>query len=229
MKKLRKVLKGIVSDAVAVVVVLVILLLLVIFYGKGPAPEELIVRIFLYLIFAGMFLAAMGIYLLVVFLQYRQGKAVLRGIPGFSEARFEREAERGPQFVQMVAVSDAICYAGIDHITHIIPMTDIIWVYQPESVNGLWIYTRDRDLHKINVRIKGKGAAKNGEKGARYLMRLIARKNKNVLLGYNPSYEELYRHDFAGLCRLAQGREIVDSAWLEREYIENDYYHKDFQ
>lgn len=229
MKSLRKLLKGIVGDSVTAVVIMIILLLLLIFGGKRSTMEDFVLQIFAYVIFAGAALIAGGVYLIVVFYRYGQAQASLTAIPGFSVERFAREAERSPQFTRLIAVSDAVCYAGSDHMACVIPMTDIIWVYQPDAANVLWIYTKDRDIHKINVHFKGRAAAKNIQKGIRYLMRLIARKNKNVLIGYNASYEELYRHDFARLLGMARGREIVDSGWLEREYIENDYYHKDFQ
>lgn len=229
MKSLRKLLKGIVGDGVTVVVIMVILLLLLLFGGKRSTMEDFVLQMFVYVIFAGAFLIAGGIYLIVIFYRYGQAKESLLAIPGFSEARFEREAGRSPQFTRLIAISDAVCYAGADHIACVIPVSDIIWVYQPDSANVLWIYTKDRDIHKINVHVKGKAASGNSQKGLRYLMRLIARKNKNVLIGYNASYEDMYRKDFARLLSMAQGREIIDSGWLEREYIENDYYHKDFQ
>ncbi len=229
MKSLRKLLKGIVSDGVIIMVVLVILLLLLIFASNGQSAEDLVLRLFGCMVLMVVALAAAGIYLAIVCYRYGQAKEGLSAIPGFSAERFEREAGRAPQFVRLIAVCDAICYSGADHMACVIPMTDILWVYQPEGTNTLWIYTRDREIHKINVYIKGKGAAENAKKGIRYLMRLIARKNKNVLIGYNPSYEELYKHDFRRLLGMAGGREIADSRWLEKEYIENDYYHMDFQ
>lgn len=229
MKSLRKLLKGIVGDGVAIAIIMVIFLLVVIFSGDSSDTEEFILRLFGCAIIVAAFVTAVGIYLAVVGYRYGQAKEALCAIPGFSEARFEREALRSPQYVRLIAVSDAICYAGADRMVCVIPMADIIWVYQPDGTTVLNIYTRAREIHKVNVYIKGKGASENTKKGMRYLMRLIARKNKNVLIGYNPSYEELYKHDFRKLVGMASGREIIDSGWLEQEYIENDYYHRDFQ
>lgn len=225
MKSLRKLLKGIVSDGVAIAVVLAILLALVVF-GSDRSGEEVVLQVFFCGLFLVVVIAAVGIYLAVVLYRYGQAENELCAIPGFSKERFEREAQRAPQFVRLIAVCDAICYAGVDHMACVIPLQDVIWAYQPDGANVLNVYTRDREIHKISVFIKGKG---NPQKGIRYLMRLIARKNKNALIGYNSSYEELYKHDFARLLGMAGGRGIVDSGWLEQEYVEHDYYHMDFQ
>ena len=89
------------------------------------------------------------------------------------------------------------------------------------------IYTRDKQKHSIDVFLK-KQMGKDHEKAVRYLLRLIVRKNKNAIVGYKDVYADMYKHDFNQMLMRTHGV-IVDSVSLEQEYIENDYYHLDFQ
>lgn len=232
MKNLRKLTKGIIGSMIGLLAVMIFLLVICLFYKKS-STEVLVGILVTYLLFAELVAAAVGIYLVVVFCVYKKAKEKLRAIPGFSEARFERETGRMPQYKNILLCSDAICYADSAYLVRVIPLADIIWVYQDDQKNTLrstlWIYTKTKDKYGIFVSMKGKGALKNVEAGRRYLMRLIARKNKNVIIGYDDSCEQMYKNNFEQLLMRTRGREIVDSAVLEQEYIANNYYQKDFQ
>ncbi len=89
------------------------------------------------------------------------------------------------------------------------------------------IYTKDREKHTIPVTIRKKFGTPDA--ACRYILRLIARKNKGALIGYEESYEAMCKNAFNQLLMRAQQGEIVDSRLLEQEYIQNDYYIRDLQ
>lgn len=229
MKSMNRLTKGIVGEAVSVSVVMIILSLAVIFGGERSDVEMFVLRLVLYLAFVLLACIILGTYLLVVFCVYQKAKTKLRAIPGFSEERFEREAARAPQMNQLIACCDAICYAGSAHMVKVIPMTDILWAYQEQDRNVLQIYTKDRQKHTVSVSMRKRADRKNYEMGIRYLLRLIVRKNKNAIVGFDESWEKMYKQDFQRFLGNCQGKEIADSSLLEQEYIANDYYQKDFQ
>lgn len=80
----------------------------------------------------------------------------------------------------------------------VIPIKDIVWVYQEEgngAASGVKICTVEGERFTVPVMTKGKQTAP----ASRYLLRLIARKNKGVFIGY------------------------------KQEYVQNNYYEKDFR
>ncbi len=233
MKCFRKLLKGLAGNA-AFIAVLLLLALGLGCYLAADSMERLIVTTLLYMVFLVMILLGVGVYAFVVATAYERAQRKLRSIPGFSQERFERETARSPQIRRVLLSSDAICYADGGYLVKVIPLTDILWVYQEEGqgrANDLRIFTRDRQKHHISIVAEGKGKerAARSEPALRYVLRLIARKNPNAIIGYSAETEKLYRKDFARLLAGAGGKEIPDSAQLEEEYLQNDYYRQDFQ
>lgn len=160
MKNLRKLIKGIIVEIIIFVAALLLFLLICLFFRKPSSAEALVMRILIYLLFASMATLAMGIYLVAVFGVYRSAKVKLMKIPGFSEVRFEREIMRMPQYDRMFLCSDAICYADSGYLIKVIPLADILWVYQEDQRNVVQIYTRSKEKYEIRVFMKGKGAGK---------------------------------------------------------------------
>ncbi len=226
MKCFRKLLKGLRGDIIMLSVIVIFFLV----FSWWLAGDLFLLRVVLEGILLVMLLVGGVIYFVVVSGAYRNAQAKLRAIPGFSEARFERETAKGPQVRRMLFGSDAICYTGSGYVVRTIPLAEVIWCYQEEN-SRVQIYTRDRQKHTLNLYAEGKmkERVQKSEQAARYLLRLIARKNKNAIIGYDKTLEKLYRKDFPQLLQRASGREIVDSAELETEYIQNDYYHRDLQ
>ena len=88
------------------------------------------------------------------------------------------------------------------------------------------IWTKDKREYYVEIVIKKKFGARDA--ACRYLMRLIARKNKGTLIGYEEEYDQMVKNNFEQILARTQGKEIVSSAALEQEYIQNNYYTKDF-
>ncbi len=191
--------------------------------------EDIIVLIICFLLFAALGLVAILIYVGVVLVGYYKAKEQLRSIPGFSEERFARETQKMPRIGNLVLCSDAICYTGRGSGAQVIPIADIVWAYQETVQNILYlqIHTKDRTKHTLQIIMKKKYG--NRDMACRFLLRLIARKNKGAIIGYKDSYDAMYQNEFRQLLELTYGKEIVDSRLLEQEYIENDYYTRDLQ
>ncbi|MDE6313754.1 MAG: hypothetical protein K2M46_09095 [Lachnospiraceae bacterium] len=172
----------------------------------------------------------LGIIILTIFLvSYKHGKDELMNIPGFDVNRFNREIERGPKTQQLLISTDAICYvSGIEMI--VIPLADVVWVYQDASAAGITIniavWTREKKMYLIPVAIKKKNGTRDMLCG--YLLRLIVRKRPSAIISYEDSYQQAVKDNFAWLVAKSDEQGTVDSAWLEQEYIRNNYYEKDF-
>lgn len=231
MRAFAKLRKGVVGGIVGWVAMFVFVALIMFFalYDYGGSYESFLMT----LVLGGFLLLVASIalvtYIVIVIIGYGRAKDKLAAIPGFSEERFAREVERCPQLRDTLVCSDAICYQ-MDCITHVIPIREIVWVYQEERGRygtALTIYILDGKQYQVPIRpCKG---APSGDAAIRYIMRLIARKNKGALIGYKEEYEQLRMQDFGRLVMQTQGHEIVDSALLEQEYIQNDYYMKDLR
>lgn len=228
MKSFRKLLKGITGSVITIFVLAVFLFILIIFCGIRESLEYLIGLFLFYLLFMGLVFAALLIYGIVVFCTYEKAKDKLRAIPGFSEERFERETARAPKINNILLCSDAICYCSPGYLVKTIPIQDIVWAYQEQVQNGMYmqIYTKDKEKISMPITIKKKFGTWDMACG--YILRLIARKNKGVLIGYEDTYEDLYKRDFDRILRMTRESEIVDSRILEQEYVQNNYYEKDF-
>lgn len=226
--KLRK---GVVGGIVGWVAMFVFVVLIMFFalYGYGGSYESFLMTLVLSGFLLLVAIIVLVTYIAIVIIGYGRAQDKLASIPGFSEERFAREVERCPQLRDTLICSDAICYQ-MDCITHVIPIREIVWGYQEERGRygtGLTLYTIDGKRYQVPIRpCKG---APNADAVIRYLMRLIARKNKGALIGYKEEYEKLRMQGFGRLAMLTQGHEIVDSALLEQEYIQNDYYTKDLR
>lgn len=184
--------------------------------------------ILFFLLFSGLAFLTLLIYGIVLYCAYDRAKAKLQAIPGFSEERFERETDRAPKIKNMLLCSDAVCYYGSGKLVKVIPIKDIVWVYQEEgngAVSGVKICTGEGERFTVPVMTKGKQTAP----ASRYLLRLIARKNKGVLIGYKQEYEDMFEKDMPRLLMRVSEGEIVDSGLLEQEYVQNNYYEKDFR
>lgn len=193
------------------------------------SADNLINLLFWYIVFSGLGLLAILIYDIVVITTYFNARNQLKGIPGFSAERFDRETVKMPRINDVVLCSDAICYIGSHEMAKVIPIKDIVWVYQEQvqQVLMLHIHTKDRDKHSLAITIKKKYG--NRDCAARFILRLIARKNKGAIIGYKEEYDKMFENNFQQLLALTFGKEIVDSNLLEQEYIRNNYYAKDLQ
>lgn len=227
MRCLRKLFRGFWKLVANIVILGVVLLGMVILtlFAKGDYILEILL-FFLLLIF--MVFVGLTIFGIVVLSQYEKVKQELWKIPGFSPERLEREASRTPKIKNMVLCSDAICYYGNTFLPKMFPLRDVVWAYEsqePGEGRGIMICTGDGEKTLVPIMIK----KKQTDAAARYVLRLIARKNKNALIGYGQEYENMFRQDLGGLLfRVRQGGS-ADSAMLEQEYLQQDYYTKDFQ
>ncbi len=226
MKSFRKLLKGFIVSLIGILAAALLFFGLMVICMFAVSAEYLLQTILFFLLFTVLGFIALLVYGIVVVCLYDKAKEKLRSIPGFSEERFEREVARGPKIKNMLLCSDAICYYGGSGVFRTIPIRDIVWVYQDQIkyVMNIHIVTRDKEESIMAVAAKGKSV----DAACRYILRLIARKNKGALIGYEESYQTLFKNDFPRLVMRAQG-EIVDSRLLEQEYIQNNYYEKDFQ
>ncbi len=229
MKGFGKLLKSMIRQTVALFIVALFLVALLAGAGYNQSLEIKVGLTVLFLIFLTIAIAILLVYGIVVCLIYTKAKEKLYAIPGFSEERFLREIDRAPQINRILLCSDAICYTGTGYIIKTIPIQDIVWAYQEQvqAVPYVQIYTKDREKHTIPVTIRKKFGTPDA--ACRYILRLIARKNKGALIGYEESYEAMCKNAFNQLLMRAQQGEIVDSRLLEQEYIQNDYYIRDLQ
>ncbi len=206
-----------------------ILVAAVVFGLMNQSMDDAIVLIICFSFFCFVAFIAIMIFVVFMLVNYYKSKDKLQQIAGFDSERFDRETARIPRMGNIVLCSDAICFNGKNCKIHVIPIKDIVWVY-PEKVQTatfLQIYTNDAENYALNIVMKKKYG--NPDMASRFIMRLIARKNKGALIGYKKEYEDMYQNNFRELLTLTQGKEVVDSRWLERGYIENDYYTKDLQ
>lgn len=227
MKCLRKLFRGFWGLAAQVGILGAVLLAMVLLalFTNGDYILEILL-FFLLLIFLA--LVGLVIFGIVVLSQYEKVKQELWKIPGFSPERLEREAPRAPKIKNMVICSDAICYYGNTFLPKVLPLRDVVWAYQsqePGEGRGVMICTQDGEKALVPVMIKHK----QSDAAMRYVLRLIARKNKNALIGYGQEYEYMFRQDLGGLRLRVQQGGSEDSALLEQEYLQMDYYTKDFQ
>jgi len=224
MKNLRRLFRGFLG-LVGSICILGLVMLILTFACGGDYLFEVLLFYFLiaFLVFMGIL-----IFGIVVLSQYEKAKQKLYAIPGFSEERFARETSRAPKIKNMVLCSDAICYYGNTYLPKTIAIQEIVWAYQgtnPREEFGLVLCLWDGE--KVSVPVKAK--LKQREAALRYVLRLIARKNKGVLLGYREEYENLFCRNRSELLAMVQEGGLTDSNALEQEYVQNDYYKKDFQ
>lgn len=230
MKSFRRLLKGFWSSQIGLFCTgLFVLVLVIVAATTKRTVDDLIYLLFCYIVFSGLCLLAVLIYDIIVVTRYINARNQLKGILGFSAERFDREAVRMPRINGVVLCSDAICYTGSHELVKVIPIQDIVWVYQEQVQNALFmhIHTKDRDKHSLSITMKKKYG--NRDCAARFMLRLIARKNKGAIIGYREEYDKMFEHNFGQLLEMTYGKEIVDSNLLEQEYIQNDYYTKDLQ
>lgn len=208
---------------------LLVLVLVLVASTTKRNVDDLFYMLFCYIVFSGLCLIAVLIYDVIVITRYINARNQLKSIQGFSAERFDRETVKMPRIDGVVLCSDAICYTGAHGLVKVIPLQDIVWAYQEPVQNTLFmqIHTKDRDKHSLPITIKKKYGRRDC--AARFMLRLIARKNKGAIIGYKEEYDKFFENDFRQLLALASGKEIVNSALLEQEYIQNDYYTKDLQ
>lgn len=228
MRKLRKLTNGYVYFAIEMFILGVLLLLCAIYVGVKQSFDYLFGILFLYICFIVVAWVLILIYGIVVFSTYKKAKDKLYNISGFQEERFEREVVKAPKIKNVVISSDAIIYTGQTRTIKLIPIEDIVWGYEYAQGRreSLHIWTREKRFFCIDISIKKKFGSR--EAAGRYLLRLIARKNKGAIIGYDQQYDEMVKKNFNEMLMRTQGQEIISSAALEREYIQNNYYSRDF-
>lgn len=229
MRSFKKLLKGITGNIISVFVLAIIVFILVLMAGVKTSFDSLIGLLLFYMIFMVLACVAMLIYGILIYCTYDREKDRLMAITGFSAERFERETAKSPPITGVLLCSDAICYRSSGYFVKTIPIADIVWAYQDEKqgLTFISIYTKDKSKYSIPVSIKKKYGT--SDMACRYILRLIARKNKCALIGYNDSYEAVCKNNFDQLLMKTRGGEIIDSGILEQEYIQNNYYEKDLQ
>ena len=230
MPSLRKLSFRFLKTIVGIFLLLLLLLFLVVMSGlHGKDIETFLATFIIFIIFIGIAFLVLVVYLIVGLSFAARAKDQLKNIRCFDEDRFEREVKRAPKMKNLLLCSDAICFCGNGNIVRVIPIEDIVWVYQAEDQNGAYlkIYLRDKTEFKVPVIIKKKIGTR--DMACRYILRLIARKSSGVLIGYEEEYETIAKRDFNQLLLRMQAKEIVDSRVLEQEYIANNYYVRDFQ
>ncbi len=224
MKSLRRLFRGYLGMVGGIVILGLILLAAVVVAGGAYFFELL----FFYLLLAVLVIVGLLVFGILVLSRYEKVKQELWKIPGFSANRLEREAGKAPKIKNVVLCSDGICYYGSTMVPQIIPIHNILWAYQGQEQGegfGVVICTIEGEKKFVPVIIK----RKRQEAAIRYVLRLIARKNKGVLIGYRQEYEQMLYQDLGGLRLQVQQKELVDSASLEQEYMQNNYYTLDFQ
>lgn len=229
MKSFKRLLKGITGNIITAFVLAIIILILVLAGGARTSFDSLVGMLLFYAIFMALACIAMLIYGILIYCTYDRERDRLMAIEGFSAERFEREAARSPRIKDVLLCCDAICYRNSGYFVKTIPIADIVWVYQEEkqSLSLINIYTKDKSKYSIPISMKKKYGT--SDMACRYILRLIARKNKGALIGYNAGYEAMYKNNFNQLLMNTLGRDIIDSRILEQEYIQNNYYEKDLQ
>lgn len=209
-------------------VVLCLVLIIVTSFSSGNSEDVFIVLLFFYIILLIMGIIAVISLFLLHLLSVILANKKLTNIPGFSKERLQRELARMPKFKKIYACSDAIVYLDQYSMVQTIALDDIIWAYKTYAVKydeielGLVTGKMVKILVKESPSVINKGAAIN------YLLRLIARKNKGILIGYDESLEVSFKKDFDSFLQEANKIEVVESEVLEQEYIKNNYYEKDF-
>lgn len=229
MKKLKKLTNGFVQFAIGILGFNLIFIGLLIVIGIHQQIEEVIWNLFIYLLFSAVIWLAMFIFGIVVFVSYQKSKDTLLEISGFSEDRFEREVEKAPKIKNVLVCSDAICFRGVCGTVRVVPIQNIVWAYEDNYRNGEYLHIWTKDKQDFNIQILIKKKFGNREAACRYLLRLIARKNKGTLIGYEEEYQQMMKQNFEQVLVRVQGSEIVSSAALEQEYMANNYYVRDFQ
>ncbi len=229
MRNFRKLLKDFWSGLLGLLFMGLFLAAAVFFGVMKNTLEGAIVILLCYVFFSTLILIAVIIYSIVIFVSYSNAKLKLQAIPGFSAERFGRETDRMPKIGNLVLCSDAICFAGRYSQVSVIPIKDIVWVYQEQVQNVLFlqIHTNAREKYSLQMIMRKKYG--NREMACRFLLRLIARKNKGAIIGYKESYDQMYQNHFEQMLEMTKGKEVVDSRLLEQEYIQNDYYTRDLQ
>lgn len=190
--------------------------------GIGPAIAVAIILMVLAVILFVMWVVA--------FVTYSNAKRVLTNISGFDEERFEREIEKAPKMKNVLLSSDAICFVTDASFVDVIPLVDVIWAFAGTN-NAIYVYTKEKQMYTVRPVIKVKKKERknvNFEQYVKYILRLIARKQKYVRIGYDINIEESFKKDFASFLKIGQNIETIDSVSLEQLYIEQDYYTKDF-
>lgn len=228
MKSFSRLITKSIWSIIGIALFFLVLFLIVFFLGSYESVEELIGVALIFLLFFAVAFVVLLVYIAIILASYERAKKVLRGIPGFSEERFGREVVRYPQMQNLLACSDAISFYNSYYIVRTIALKDIIWAYQEQSTKivGISVYTRSGEHISIPIMMKRKHGRVDA--AGRYLLRLIARKNKGIQIGYNENAEKLFHKDFGRFMREIPYAEVVHSAVLEQEYIQNDYYTKDF-
>lgn len=226
MKGFGKLLRGMLHNCLTILMLFLIMItvMAMLLFLDDNNEAILFVGILSFVIFAVLVLLSMTIYIVAELYLYNRAEKRLQAIPYFSKERFAREIKRAPKIKNILLCSDAVCYYegfGLS-LVKVIPIAEIVWAYQGEQ--RLCVITGDREKHEMVILTR----MKNRDAAARYILRLIARKNKGALIGYDRTYEEWYQKDFPRLRAMAQG-EIVNSGWLEQEYIQNNYYEQDYQ
>lgn len=228
MKRLKKFTNYYIAFVIEMFILGLLLLAAAIYAGMKQSVDYLLGMLVFYVCFAAVAWVLIIVYGIVIFSSYKKAKEKLRSIPEFQEERFEREVERAPKIRNIVISSDALCFRGAGGTIKVVPIQDIVWAY--ENTQGkresLHIWTKEKKFYGVDISIKKKFGTR--EAGSRYLLRLIARKNKGTIIGYDQEYDQMVKQDFNRMVAKTQGKEIVSSAALEREYIENNYYMRDF-
>lgn len=230
MKGLGKLLKGIIKEAGGLLGILLLFFLMPFIAASFYQPRQTMMGLVVMLIFLLVVLfVVLTVYGVILWMVYRQAKDKLYAVPGFSEERFLREIEKAPRINRVLLCSDAICYADAGYMVKTVPIKDIVWAYQEQvqRVPYVQIYTKDREKYSIPVTIKRKFG--RADAACRYVLRLIARKNTGVLIGYDENYDAMCKNAFSQLLARAQQGGIADSALLEQEYVRNNYYARDLQ
>lgn len=212
-----------IGTAVFIVLLCFILMLLGPFISP-KSPETVILMYLLFVVLVGMGIVTVVCFAMLHLVSVLIANNSLRKIPGFSQERLEREIKKTPRFNKLYAWSDAIVYMDQYNIIHTIALDEIIWAYCSPGELGLGL----KNGKKVTIYVLEKKSLMNKGATIRYLLRLIARKNKGVVIGYDDSLEKKFKNDFELFLSESAGIEVVDSALLEQEYIENNYYEKDF-
>lgn len=177
----------------------------------------------------GILVFIFGIFGLILWLSsyfiYKKQLDVLLSIPGFNRERFEREIEHAPKMKNVLASSDAICFlrntpfAGSS--LRVIPIQEIVWVCENKDAS-FDIYTVKKEVMTIRP-------LKRDTRNIKYLLRLIARKQQGIIVGYDVNLDRMFKQDFQRFMQITASRiQTVRSDWLEQQYIQNGYYVKDF-